>query len=129
MSFTQTTLRNKLGPERAEEQLRQQCDMFGPEYPKGLDMGRFVKSMLEGGSLEALEPPIFSKKEDRGELAGFNTTFGVGPFQDLSATVGVISDSYGITVETAIVENEEDLTSREGFMIGRMPAVRVIFVP
>jgi len=145
MSYTIDTLRGTLGPEAAARQLRQQQEVFGPKYHKGLDMGTVAKFVLENvrrivledgsiviedeGEKKKFVPPIFSVKQDEGELAGFNTIFGVGPFQPLSATIDVISGSYGVKVVQFAVTNKEDLTPREGFMVDRMPAVRLICVP
>ncbi len=133
MSTTLNNLRECLGPRRAAEQLFGQQEIYGEGYHKGLDIALAVEKKLEAGdNLESIEPVLFSTSEeqDRGEKAGFNTAFCVGPKQPLEEVLGVILTKYGVVAELQEVNTLEQLLPREEEFMNkeRLPAVRVCFV-
>jgi len=99
-----------------------------PLYYKGVDIAHRVLQHLSGEQpIEQLQPPIFSVNSDEGETLGFTETFGVDGLSTIGDSPHIPA---GFSLVTETVDRPSNLSEREfPFMYGRLPAVRITFVP
>lgn len=118
-------------PEAARAHLDQVARLQPREsmFHKGVDIAQAIlKKLTDDSDSTEVVPPIFSTSgKDYGELTGFCDVFGVRDLSVVEESLCIMGKA-SVSLETVVSASE--LTDRERtFMLGRLPAVRVIFSP
>jgi hypothetical protein len=117
-------------PDEARKIFCELAKEHDPAYDKGRDIGRTIISEFLIAGRRPARDPIFSLKElPNTRLDGFLSAFGDQVVLDtLQSSAPVMTSSCAVQL-TEVKRTSELLPHELEFMAGRLPAVRIVFVP